>query len=129
MKQATQRVAERRTVEQQAGSFTFWFRRPQATKQVGAWMLAQSASEAAFLTAARDAPRIGEQLELTDLGTTSLTIPQAPPQHSPHLPKFGRVVRLDKPQGVTRRVAIQFEDQPRSRLVRTGEDQTAPSQL
>jgi len=109
MKQAVQRVAERRDSQHQSGSFTFWFRRPHARRQVGAWMLNQGDGEAAFLTSARDAPRIGETLELTELCKTSPTTPEPVPQELAYLPKFGRVVRLDRPQGVTRRVAIQFD--------------------
>jgi len=67
-------------------------------------MLHQSEEEAAFLTAAGDAPRVGEQLELTALyEAEDLRRP------SSQLPRFGRVVQLHDPQGTTRRVAIRFE--------------------
>ncbi len=74
-------------------------------------MLDQSGEEASFLTTAGDAPHLGEQLELTAScdanrrGTNDRCGPNK------HLPRFGRVVRLDDPQGATRRVAIRFEGQ------------------
>lgn len=72
-------------------------------------MLDQTREEAAFLTTAGDAPRVGEQLELT--GSKEVNVASAEDQRepSPNLPRLGRVVRLDDPQGVTRRVAIRFE--------------------
>jgi hypothetical protein len=112
MKPSTQRLAQRRSDDHQTGTFTFWFRRPHAAKAVGAWMLDQSNEEAAFLTTAGDAPRVGEQLELTaacESGFRSTEYPHGP---GSRLPRFGRVVRLDDPQGVTQRVAIRFEAQP-----------------
>jgi hypothetical protein len=72
-------------------------------------MLSQSAKEAAFLTAAGNAPRLGEQLELTPSRKIQALAEGATPATSDHLPRFGRVVRLGKPDGTTRRVAIQFE--------------------
>jgi hypothetical protein len=124
MKQPSQRLAHRQTEHLQTGSFTFWYRRPNAARQVGAWMLDQDADEAAFLTATRDAPRVGERLELTELCQSNLAVPRPLPERLSQLPRFGRVVRLDEPEGVTRRVAIRFEQQthPRSgsRLVEAG---------
>ena len=74
-------------------------------------MLDQSGEEASFLTSAGDAPRLGEELELTgpcDAYPGGTEEQRGP---NPHLPRFGRVVRLDDPQGTTRRVAIRFEGQ------------------
>jgi hypothetical protein len=72
-------------------------------------MLDQDAEQAAFLTNAGEAPRVGEQLELTNPSTAHVAADGAPGGHAANLPRYGRVVRLDDPQGVTRRVAIQFE--------------------
>jgi hypothetical protein len=112
MRQSAQRLAERRSEAQQTGTFTFWFRRPQSAKPAGAWMLAQSREEAAFLTAAHDAPRVGEQLELSESCEANRAVRAVPRGSASHLPRFGRVVCLDDPQGVTRRVAIRFDSQP-----------------
>jgi hypothetical protein len=111
MTQAAQRLAHRRTETQQSGAFTFWFRRPYTARHIGAWMLDRDADEAAFITTAGDAPSVGEQLELSE---PYLANPRDGQQHREpiaQLPKFGRVVRLDDPQGDTRRVAIRFEQQ------------------
>ena len=117
MRQPSRQLAERRIEERCPGTFTFWFRRPNATHHVGAWMLNQNASEGAFLTSAADAPGVGEQLELRQ----SLEAEVAALEHSQRprfrLPRLGRVVRLDDPQGATLRVAIRFEGELHSPVV------------
>ena len=109
MRQPIQRLAQRRTAARQTGTYTFWYRRPHATGQVSAWMLSQSAEEAAFLTTAGNAPRLGEQLELAQPHKAQALADGAPQEPDRHLPKYARVVRLGEPQGVTRRVAIRFD--------------------
>jgi len=109
--QPTQRLAQRRAARPGPGSFTFWFRRPDSTRPIGAWMLNHDQQEAAFLTTAGDAPRIGEKLELTGLGLGRAATPEPIPPELVPLPRFGRVIRLDESRGVTRRVAIRFEPQ------------------
>ncbi len=107
MTQPPQRLARRRTNVEELGSFTFSYRRPHSVGQVSAWMLDRSAEQAAFLTSARDAPEVGEHLELA--ATEPIGLETA---DRPLLPRFGQVVRLDA-QGTTRRVAIRFEPSPR----------------
>ena len=107
MMQPVQRYAERRIPKTPDGTFTFWFKRPKTGDQAGAWMLARVGDEAAFITAERNAPRVGERLELTPPDDTGVS-PE--PQRSVSLPRFGRVVKLYAPQGATRRVGIRFED-------------------
>lgn len=114
MRQPTQRLAQRRSDAQAAGAFTFWFRRPHTAKHIGAWMLTRGAEEAAFLTIVGEAPRLGEQLELTGSDNAGLSVTEPPSGSGARLPRFGRVVGLDDPEGMTRRVAIRFEKQPRS---------------
>jgi hypothetical protein len=116
MRQPTQRLAERRTPGRESGSFTFWFRRPNSGRHIGAWMLNHNESGAAFLTAARDAPRVGEKLELTELRQFSLANPEPVPPSAARIPQFGRVVRLDDAEGVIQRVAIRFERMQRRPL-------------
>lgn len=120
MRQPSRRLAERRIEERCGGTFTFWFRRPNATGHVGAWMLNQNTREAAFLTSAADAPGLGEQLELRQ----SLEAEVAALEHSRRprfrLPRLGRVVRLGDPQGATLRVAIRFEAESNSPVVDAG---------
>jgi hypothetical protein len=120
MTQPTQRLAQRRRNTLESGTCTFWYRRPHAVEPVSAWMLNRSAEEAAFLTSAGDAPRVGERLELAEVDRGAQHEPGSASGAGPHLPRFGRVVRLDEPQGTTRRVAIRFEPSPRSSLISTG---------
>ena len=119
--QPPQRLAQRRDNTQAGGTFTFWYRRPRAAKQVGAWMLNSGAKEAAFLTTAGDAPAVGERLELTGPDRTGRTTAGRSRESEPHLPRFGRVVRLDTPQGITRRVAIRFESPTSSSQIKKSE--------
>ena len=114
MTQPPQRLAHRRAHTLESGSFTFWYRRPHGTRPVSAWMLDRGAEEAAFLTTAGDAPRLGERLELAESEAVGPTRRDCPSETGPHLPRFGCVVRLDDLQGTTRRVAIRFEPPPRS---------------
>ena len=72
-------------------------------------MLKQEAGEAAFLTTALDAPTIGERLELSEPSAATPPILGDQGTFTPHLPRFGRVIRLDDPEGVTCKVAIRFE--------------------
>ena len=83
-------------------------------------MLDRRGEEAAFLTTASDAPRVGERLELAESETVGLTKRESARETGTYLPRFGRVVRLDDLQGATRRVAIRFEPPPRSSPLKTG---------
>ena len=107
MTQPPQRLAQRRANVEEFGTFTFSYRRPHRPGQVSAWMLDRSAEQAAFLTSTSDAPEVGEHVELA---ATDPICPEA--AAGPALPRFGRVIRLDAPQGTTRRVAIRFEPRP-----------------
>jgi hypothetical protein len=112
MTQPRQRIAQRRTNIDELGAFTFSYRRLDTGTQASAWMLDRSAEEAAFLTAAGNAPEVGEYLELTEMEPGSLFATERPAAGRPHLPRFGRVVRLYGAQGTTRRVTIRFEPRP-----------------
>jgi hypothetical protein len=109
MSQVAQQIVERRADTRWMATFTFWFRRPQATRRAGAWMLNQGPSGAAFLAAASDAPRVGEQLELSHADPFCAATGEQPREEPDSLPRSARVVRLDKPQGITQRVAVQYE--------------------
>lgn len=74
-------------------------------------MLDRDADHAAFITTAGDAPSVGEQLELSEPYLANPCDRQEEREPIAQLPRFGRVVRLDDPQGDTRRVAIRFERQ------------------
>lgn len=82
-------------------------------------MLDRSGEEAAFLTSASDAPRVGERLELAQSETVGPSERDCACEAHSHLPRFGRVVRLDELQGATRRVAIRFEPPSRSSPLKT----------
>lgn len=107
MTQPPQRLAERRIDGDEPGTFTFSYRRPNSAAPVSAWMLDRNAEQAAFLTSAGDAPEVGEHVELA-----ATDPPDPKPARRGVLPRFGRVVRLDAPQGATRRVSIRFEPRP-----------------
>ena len=72
-------------------------------------MLKREEEEAAFITTASEAPKVGERLELSEQDLFTLRPGSIAGMDNPHMPRFGRVVRLDDPQGSTRRVAIRFE--------------------
>jgi hypothetical protein len=120
MPQPLQRLAQPRTNVDELATFTFSYRRPHSPTQVSAWMLNRSADEAAFLTTAGDAPKVGERLELTEVAVADTVAADESPAEESHLPQFGRVVRLEGLQGTTRRVAIRFEPPPRSAPPRVG---------
>ena len=113
MTQPLQRLAHRRTNVEELGTFTFSYRRVHTATQVSAWMLDRSAHEAAFLTTAGDAPKVGERLELTQTDSIGLVAADRSQEGGPDLPRFGRVVRLEDLSGTNRRVAIRFEPAPR----------------
>jgi hypothetical protein len=75
-------------------------------------MLNQSANGAAFLTATGEAPRVGEELELTGWHNAFAQPGEPNPNERSLLPQSARVVRLDEPQGMTQRVAVQYELAP-----------------
>lgn len=102
-------MAQRRTAPTEAGTFTFWFRRPNKPTPVSAWMLKKESEEAAFITTAAEAPAVGERLELSEQDLVARRTLGGADGSNPHMPRFGRVIRLDDPQGTTRRVAIRFE--------------------
>lgn len=72
-------------------------------------MLKAEAGEAAFITSTLDAPLIGERVEICEEQANGFGAASAASSRGPHMPRFGRVIRLDEPQGTTRRVAIRFE--------------------
>ena len=109
MSQPLQRLAQPRTNIDELATFTFSYRRPHSATQVSAWMLNRSADEAAFLTTAGDAPKVGERLELTEPCIADGVAADDSLLEGSRLPQFGRVVRLEDLQGTTQRVAIQFE--------------------
>ena len=93
MSQVAQQVIERRVDTRRMATFTFWFRRPQTAQRAGAWMLNQSASGAAFLTAASDAPCVGEQLELSCGRPRDPVAYEQSWEEPAYLPRFARVTR------------------------------------
>ena len=68
-----------------------------------------------MLTAACDAPPVGERVELIEMQTTDRMVRDG----ATNLPRFARVLRHDDMEGLTRRIAVRFEtnaDEPRTTL-------------
>jgi hypothetical protein len=68
-------------------------------------MLNVSRRGAAFLAPAEDAPTVGQRLRLTEMFSTDRVVREG----GTRLPPFARVLRVEGTEGVTRRVAVQFE--------------------
>ena len=85
-------------------------------------MLNESTGGAAFLTASGEVPPIGARVELIEMPSPDpLVRAGAGP-----LPRFGRVIRHDAGDGLTRRVAVRFEaDRPARRCAL--DDRTTPA--
>jgi hypothetical protein len=104
MSQPSMIQPERRSEPRRPAAFGFWFQRPQ-TDRAAAWMLNLSARGAAFLAAADDVPRVGEQLKLAEMHSAKRSVREA----AEALPAFARVLRVDDPGAPTRRVAVRLE--------------------
>ena len=75
-------------------------------------MLDRDTSEAAFLAPAHEAPAVGEQIELIETCKPDPAIADPSAPSYTRLPRFCRVVRIETAKGVTRRVAVRFENLP-----------------
>jgi hypothetical protein len=105
VQQQADNEVERRADVRQPAAFAFWIQPARRDPRFAAWMLNLSAGGAAFLTAADDAPALGERLELLEMATTDRVVRN----DARELPRFARVLRHDDSEGVTRRVAVRFE--------------------
>lgn len=107
MGQPTQPLVERRRDPRQPKAFSLWLRPRGSYQRISAWMLDVSAGGAALLTSADRVPPLGVRVELSEMHTTDpLVRAGAGP-----LPRFARVIRHDGEDGLTRRIAVQFEAQ------------------
>jgi hypothetical protein len=73
-------------------------------------MLDVSTRGAAFLTAAPESPPVGARIELLEMQTPDRVVREG----AGPLPRFARVLRHDEANGVTQRVAVQFEADARA---------------
>ncbi len=105
MRQPDTHFIERRRDPRQPKAFAFWIRPSGGHERISAWMLDISAGGAAFLTAAAEAPPVGQRLELLEMQTSDQTVREG----AQPLPAYARVLRHDPVEGTTRRVAIRFE--------------------
>lgn len=96
---------ERRRERRWPAAFAFWFQPDATDERTSAWMLNISSQGAAFLTAAAEAPVVGQRLRLLEMLAHDRVVRQA---HG-LLSRFARVLRIDDTEGVTRRVAVRFE--------------------
>lgn len=105
VRQLPESRVERRREPRAPRAFAFWVRPVGSHNRVSAWMLDVSTRGAAFLTAAEEAPRVGERIELEEMLTTDRMVREG----ADALPGHARVVRHDPSEGITQRVAVQFE--------------------
>ena len=105
MPQALEPPRERRDEERRPAAFAFWFGPAGSNRRSSAWMFEFSDSAAAFLTAADNAPNVGQRLELAEMFSMDRLVREG----CPGLPHFARVVRVGTGDGVTRHVAVRFE--------------------
>ena len=121
MSQAPRPIPERRRECRRPTAFAFWFeRRPRAERASG-WMLESAASSASFLTAASAAPALGARLQLVEMFSRDRLVRE----DGPELPRFARVVRVEEPDGATRRVAVRFEAESPARTAARQSDRSA----
>ena len=107
MGQLTQPLVDRRRDPRQPKAFSLWLRPRGSYQRISAWMLDVSAGGAAMLPPADSVPPLGVRVELSEMHTTDpLVRAGAGP-----LPRFARVIRHDRAEGLTRRIAVQFEAQ------------------
>lgn len=104
---------ERRREPRWPKAFSFWIRPEGTDEKISAWMLDMSKGGAAFLVAPEQAPPVRTRLELLEMLTADPTVRA----DSPALPPFARVLRHDEGDGITTRVAVQFEADEASRLL------------
>lgn len=107
MEQQTQPASfvERRRDPREPKAFAFWIRRLDTMRRTSAWMLDMSIGGAAFLVDAVDAPPVGERIELLEMLTADREVREG----SLPLPRFARILRHDEAQGITTKIAAQFE--------------------
>jgi hypothetical protein len=96
---------DRRSEPRSPAAFAFWYRAADEQNWHSAWMLNTCTGGAAFLTAADEAPRIGQRLLLREMHCPDRFVRDG----CPPLPASARVLRIDDQDGPTRRVAVRFE--------------------
>ncbi len=112
MQQSRTPTRERRRQPRSPKAFAFWVRPVTTGRRIGAWMLNTSEGGAAFLAPTAEAPPIGQRIQLIEMPTRSRLVRE----DAGPLPPFARVVRHDEVDGITRRVAVQFETDMAARL-------------
>jgi len=98
-------TGERRCEPRRCAAYSFWYRRPNALELSSAWLLNVSNGGAAFLATPADTPVVGEKIELEEMYSANRLVQEG----APPLPRHARVLRVEDPQGATRRVAVRFE--------------------
>lgn len=116
MEQPNRLLFERRSDPRQPRAFAFWIRPVGQHRRVSAWMLDVSAGGAALLTSATHAPPVGTRIELMEMLCADRIVREG----AAPLPTYARVIRHDHPEGVTRRIAVQFEADDEARLTDPG---------
>lgn len=106
MQQLRSPQTERRRDVRCPKAFAFWVKPGHGRRRFSAWMLDVSAGGAAFLTAAENVPPVGARVALAEMQTHDRLVREG----AGALPAFARVLRHDDARGITRRVAVRFED-------------------
>ncbi len=112
MPQCSYNGRERRREPRQPRAFALWVRRVGHADRTRAWMVDTSTGGAAFLVPADQAPAVGELVEFSEMPTTDPFVREG----ALPLPRVGRVLRLDAPDGLTRRVAVRIEADAAAKL-------------
>lgn len=109
MQQAAPTYSERRRDPRVPKAFALWLCPLPGARRLSAWMLDMSAGGAALLTDAREAPPVGQRVELSEMVTPDRIVREG----ATPLPRYARVIRHDDSDGLVRRIAVRFEaDEP-----------------
>jgi len=93
----------RRHESRQPAAFTVGFRGPGLIRPAAGWMVNLSHDGGAFLVESSVAPGVGQKIEFDGLAAGGDSAKAA------GLPRFATVVRCDALPGLTRRVAVVFD--------------------
>jgi len=125
MSQDAPNNADRRREPRDPAAFAFWYEPAGGGLSRSGWMLDISEKGASFLAATTKAPRWGTRIRLKEMYSRDRLVRE----RTPTLPDTARVVRVEPPDGTTRRVAVQFDAQPPAELVPPGRGKFIPSEI
>jgi hypothetical protein len=110
--QSSGRAIERRGGRREAAAFSLRFHRDGAVWN-GGWVVDLSPTGAAFLTMDENVPQVGDELELGDLPRWA----SGAGADAGEKPRRARVTRIDDLPGLTRKIAVEFENAEESSAI------------